>query len=193
MFTGIIETTGKVTKLTDKQLVVEASGIISELKKGSSIAVDGACLTVVELSDNTFTIDFMPETEAKSILESYQNGQVVNLELPLKADGRFDGHMVTGHVEGVGELTSIANDGNAILIRLEISSVLNKYIIPKGSIALNGISLTVIDVTDNDFSVSIIPHTWEVTNLHTLKEGDKVNVETDVLAKYIEKFARLKN
>ena len=188
MFTGIIETTGKIQELTGDQLSIEAPEIIPELKKGSSIAVDGVCLTVVELSDNGFTADFMPETTKKTIILGYNSGNLVNLELPMKADGRFEGHIITGHVEGVGEIMDILTSGNSHILTIKIPDELVKYVVPKGSIALNGISLTIMDIQDNQFTISIIPHTWEVTNLHTLNVGDKVNVETDILAKHLEKF-----
>ena len=188
MFTGIIEITGKIEKLTENQLVIEAPEIISDLKKGSSIAVDGVCLTVVDLSDQTFTADFMPETTKKTIILGYNSGNLVNLELPMKADGRFEGHMATGHVEGVGEIMDIHTSGNSHVLAVKIPDELVKYVVQKGSIALNGISLTVIDIQDNQFTVSIIPHTWEVTNLHALNVGDKVNIETDIMAKHLEKL-----
>ena len=188
MFTGIIETTGKIQKLTKNQLVIEAPEIIPELKKGSSIAVDGVCLTVVDLSDQTFTADFMPETTKKTIILGYNIGNPVNLELPMKADGRFEGHIVTGHVEGVGEIIDIQKDSNANVLTIKIPDELVKYVVPKGSIAINGISLTIMDIQDNQFTISLIPHTWEVTNLHTLNVGDKVNIETDIMAKHVEKL-----
>ena len=188
MFTGIIETTGKIQKLTKNQLVIEAPDIIRGLKKGNSIAVDGVCLTVVDLSDQTFTADFMPETTKKTIILGYNIGNPVNLELPMKADGRFEGHIVTGHVEGVGEIIDIQKDSNANVLTIKIPDELVKYVVPKGSIAINGISLTIMDIQDNQFTISLIPHTWEVTNLHTLNVGDKVNIETDIMAKHVEKL-----
>ncbi len=191
MFTGIIQTTGKVQKLINNQIVIDAPDeIIGELKKGSSIAVDGACLTVVEISDNSFTADFMPETAGKTIISTYEIDQLVNLELTMRANGRFEGHIVSGHVEGIGEITDIQSDSNAQVLTIKLADELMKYIVPKGSIAINGISLTVIDVPDNQFTVSIIPHTWEITNLHTLEVGGKVNVETDLLGKYVEKLIK---
>ncbi len=188
MFTGIIETTGKIQKLTDGQLTIEAPDVISNLKKGSSIAVDGACLTVIELSDTAFTVDFMPETAKKTIILGYNVGDLVNLESAMKADGRFEGHMVTGHVEKMSEIADIQSDGNAHILTIKISNELKKYIVPKGSITINGISLTVVDVKNDRFTVSIIPHTWKMTNLHALQIGDKVNLETDIMAKHIEKL-----
>ena len=185
MFTGIIESTGKVTKLTKGQVVIESAEIVKELKKGSSISVDGACLTAVELSDNGFTADFMPETASKTLIGNYKTDSLVNLELPMPADGRFEGHIVTGHVEGLGEIMDIKEEGNAFLLSIHVPANLTKYIVPKGSITVNGISLTVVKVTDDLFTISIIPHTWSITNLHFLGVGDKVNLETDILAKHV--------
>ncbi|MBN2095883.1 riboflavin synthase [Candidatus Peregrinibacteria bacterium] len=188
MFTGIIETTGTIAQKTDTQLMVEAPAIVTNLKKGSSIAVDGVCLTVTELSDSGFSADFMPETAQKTIIGNYKKGAQVNLELPMPANGRFEGHMVTGHVEEAGEIIDIRPDGNAHILTIRMPERLMKYVAEKGSVTINGISLTVISVSDNDFTVSIIPHTWEVTNLSLLKTGDQVNLETDILAKYLEKL-----
>ncbi|MBU1018050.1 riboflavin synthase [Patescibacteria group bacterium] len=188
MFTGIIEITGKVIEKTDNQISIKVPEIVANLKKGSSVAVDGACLTVTEFSGSGFSADFMPETVQKTIIGNYKEGSRVNLELPMSADGRFEGHMVTGHVEGVGEVTDIRLDGNAYVLILRASDELMKYVVKKGSVTINGISLTVVSVSDNDFTVSIIPHTWDVTNLSLLKTGDQVNLETDILAKYIEKL-----
>lgn len=189
MFTGIIENTGKVQSLTEDRLIVEsASALVGELKIGSSIAVDGACLTVVEKNETTFTVDFMPETAKKTVVLGYNNGDAVNLELPMKADGRFEGHMVTGHVETTGEVTAIKPSGNSQVLSVKIATELQKYVIRKGSVTINGISLTVAEIEGDEIAVHIIPHTWEHTNLHNLQVGGKVNVETDVLGKYIEKL-----
>jgi riboflavin synthase len=190
MFTGIIQTTGNVTKLTDGQVVIECSDVIGKLKKGSSVAVDGACLTAVELTNDTFAADFMPETASKTVIGGYKTGSLVNLELPMPADGRFEGHIVSGHVEDMGEIRDIKEDGNAYMLAIRMPDDLKKYIVPKGSITVNGISLTVVDVKDDLFTVSIIPHTWEITNLHSLSVGDKVNLETDILAKHVEKLIK---
>lgn len=190
MFTGIIQTTGKIQKRTDGQLVIEAPEVVSDLKMGSSIAMNGACLTVVELSDTTFTADFMPETAQKTTIGDLKEGDLVNLELPMAVGERFEGHVVTGHVEGMGEMSDSKADDNAHLLTIAIPDELTKYVVPKGSITLNGISLTVIDIQDDRVTVGIIPHTWEITNLHLLNIGDKVNVETDILAKQLEKLIK---
>ena len=186
MFTGIIQSTGTIKELTESQIVIQAPSLISDLKKGGSVAVDGVCLTVIELLSDSFSADFMPETAQKTIIENYKEGSLVNLELPMRPQDRFEGHIVTGHVEARGEVLDIQADGNVLTIQLPTE--LDRYIVPKGSITLNGISLTVADVKNGQFTVSIIPHTWKETNLHTLNNGDKVNVETDILAKHIEKL-----
>jgi len=188
MFTGLIETTGEVIQKTDNRLIIKAPENVADLKKGSSVAVDGVCLTVSELSDNGFSADFMPETAQKTLIGQYKEGGCVNLELPMKVNSRFEGHMVTGHVEGRGEIINIQTDGNAHILTIRMPQTLMKYVTEKGSVTINGISLTVVDVSDNMFTVSIIPHTWETTNLRLLKAGDQVNLETDILAKYIEKL-----
>ena len=188
MFTGIIETTGKVSELTEDQVIIECADVVGKLKTGSSIAVDGVCLTAVELTENSFTADFMPETSNKTLIGNYKTDSLVNLELPMPADGRFEGHIVTGHVEGMGEVRDVKEDGNAYLLAIRMPNDLTKYVVPKGSITVNGISLTVADLADDLFTVSIIPHTWGITNLHLLRAEDKVNLETDILAKYVEKL-----
>jgi len=188
MFTGIISTTGKVKKLTNSQIIIDAPQIADKLIKGSSVAVDGVCLTVIGLTDTGFTADFMPETLKKTVIGKYKAGSLVNLELPLTLNGRIEGHIVTGHVDEVGEIIDIKSDSNSHVLTIKVSKKLDRQIVQKGSVAVNGISLTVISSKDNKFTVGIIPHTWKLTNLHTLKKGDKVNVETDVLAKHLEKL-----
>ena len=190
MFTGIISNTGKVKKLTKNQVIIEAPEIADQLINGSSIAVDGACLTAVGLTEKTFTADFMPETLNKTVIGKYKTGHLVNLELPLAINGRIEGHIVTGHVDEVGEISDIQTHSNSQIITIKTSEKLIRHIVEKGSVAVNGISLTVISAQDNKFTVGIIPHTWKQTNLHMLKKGDKVNVETDVLAKHLEKLMK---
>ena len=190
MFTGIIQTTGTIAEITEDRITIESSVIAKQLKKGGSIAVDGVCFTAVEITNASFTLDVMPETVSKTTLGLRQKGDFVNLELPMSADGRFEGHIVSGHVEGVAEIIDITFDKNAHILTFKISFHLDKYIVKKGSITINGISLTIIDVQNNQFTVGIIPHTWEITNLHQLSVGDKVNIETDLLAKYVEKLLK---
>ncbi len=172
----------------ENQITIEAPEVIDELKIGSSIAVDGACLTVVEKTDKDFTADVMPITFEKTVLGDRKKGDVVNLELAMMHTDRFEGHVVSGHVEDTAELSEQKIIENAYWLTFKFPSDLMKYVVPQGSIALNGISLTVAEVDEEGFAVSIIPHTWDNTNLHELSIGDKVNVETDLMAKYSEKF-----
>ncbi len=190
MFTGIIETTGAVIKNAKGRIEIKAPSVLKSLKKGSSVAVDGACLTVVSKSRTTFTADVMPETYKKTTLGLRKKGDLANLELPVKAGGSFEGHWVSGHVEGIATLTHVSPDKEATILTFSIPKALAKYIVPKGSVALNGISLTVIGVTKEGITVGIIPHTFASTNLHALEIGDKVNIETDLMAKHIEKMLK---
>jgi len=188
MFTGIIETTGTIEKISKNGVTIKTPELIKQLKIGGSIAVDGTCLTVTGKSGENFTADVMPVTFKKTVLEDRKKGDQVNLELPMKAGERFEGHFVSGHVEGVAKLIKQKIDGNSYRLTFTIPSELVKYMIPQGSVALNGISLTIADIEGDIIMVSIIPHTWDITDLHDLSIGDKVNVETDLLAKYAEKL-----
>ena len=190
MFTGIIESTGQVLKTGKNFLTIKAPKLTSELKKGSSIAVDGACLTVVKKDKESFEADVMPITFKRTILGDRKKGDLVNLELAMLGSKRFEGHIVSGHVEGRAELLEIKIVEGAYELGFRLPEELSRYVVTTGSIALNGISLTVMTVDGDTFRVSIIPHTWENTNLQTLKIGDKVNVETDIMAKYAEKLTQ---
>ena len=190
MFTGIIESTGQVLKTGKNFLTIKAPKLTSELKKGSSIAVDGACLTVVKKDKESFEADVMPITFKRTILGDRKKGDLVNLELAMLGSKRFEGHIVSGHVEGRAELLEIKIVEGAYELGFRLPKELSRYVVTTGSIALNGISLTVMTVDGDTFRVSIIPHTWENTNLQTLKIGDKVNVETDIMAKYAEKLTQ---
>lgn len=191
MFTGIITHLGKVKEKTESRLVIEPEkGFMDRFEKGLSVSIDGICLTVVTFYKKDFGIDFMPETAKKTNIEQLQAGDTVNLELPATGDTFLSGHVVQGHVDGVGTIKSITQDGNSWLFVFSLPKELTRFIVEKGSITVNGISLTVITVTDETFSVGIIPHTWERTMLHTAKVGDKVNLEVDVMAKYIEKLVK---
>lgn len=192
MFTGIITHLGEVINKSENKLITKTDqSLIGKLSKGTSIAVDGICLTVVDLIDNSFSIDFMPETEKKTNIKYLQIGSMVNLELPATPEFFLSGHIVQGHVDKVGRLEKIKEKGNSYILKFSIPKDLSKYIIEKGSIAVNGISLTVIDIEDNFFTVGIIPHTWDKTMLYTIKLGDYVNIEVDVLAKYLEKLTKI--
>ena len=188
MFTGIIESTGQVLKIGKNSLTIKTPKLIRELKKGSSISVDGACLTVIKKDKESFEADVMPITFERTTLGERNKKDIVNLELAMLGSKRFEGHIVSGHVEGTAELTEMKIVDNAYHLAFRVPEHLERYIVSTGSIAINGISLTVMEVAEGEFTVGIIPHTWENTNLQTLKIGDKVNIETDILAKYAEKL-----
>ena len=192
MFTGLIEEIGFMDKITSQnsggQLVIHAKAIQEGTKLGDSIAVNGVCLTVTNLTKTTFTADVMPETLKRSNLGLLQKGSPVHLERAMSANGRFGGHMVSGHIDGTGVITTKKQEGNAIRLYIATDAALLRQIIEKGSIAIDGVSLTVISVDQEQFSVGIIPHTSTQTILLDKKIGDKVNLETDVIAKYIQRF-----
>jgi riboflavin synthase len=190
MFTGIVENTGQVLRAGKHSMTIKAPKLTSELKKGSSIAVDGACLTVIKKDKESFEADVMPITFERTTLGEKKKGNLVNLELAMLGSDRFEGHIVAGHVEGRAELLNMKIVENAYHLTFKMPEGLSRYVVPTGSIAINGISLTVMDVEGNEFKVGIIPHTWENTNLQALKVGDKVNIETDILAKYAEKLTK---
>lgn len=192
MFTGIIEEIGTIKSINSNgissQLCISANTILEDTKIGDSIAVNGVCLTVTSIKSNLFTADVMAETLRRSNLGSLIPQSKVNLERAMPANGRFGGHIVSGHIDGTGTIAETKPEGNAVWIKINCSSNLLKYIIHKGSITIDGISLTVAKVTDSDFSVSIIPHTAANTTLLQKKSGDIVNLENDVVGKYIEKL-----
>ena len=187
MFTGIIEQQGIVQKRTKDRLVIEsASTFIKELSLGASVAVNGACLTVSDIPEKTvFAADVMPETVRRTTLGSLEQDSSVNLELPLKADGRFGGHIVQGHVDGTAKVTNVGRSGNSRVVAFSAPEGLTKYMVEKGSVAIDGISLTLIEVDDGGFSVGIIPHTKSRTTFAHISVGNMVNVEVDILAKYV--------
>ena len=190
MFTGIISHLGKVKSFGNSQLIVGADrSLIKNLKKGSSVAVDGVCLTVMNQPDvNSFKVEVMPETLNRTALSDLKIGDLVNLELPMRVTDRFAGHIVLGHIDGVAEVQSIQKRGNSRTFTFGVAEKLSRYIVEKGSVAVNGISLTVIDTNNKTFTVGIIPYTWRNTVLSGAKVGDRVNIEVDILAKYLEKL-----
>ena len=192
MFTGLIEALGTVERLaegsTSCRLTVRAPQLLSGVKIGDSIAVNGVCLTVVHLRGDTFTADVMPETVRRTTLHLLQPGDRVNLEKALRPTDGLDGHIVQGHVEGVGTIQQIISEGNARVYRIQAPGELLRYIVEKGSIAVDGISLTVTETDDSGFGVSLIPHTAKMTTLGYKSAGDAVNLETDILARYVEKM-----
>lgn len=192
MFTGIVQEVGFLLKKerqgSDYKLTVKADKITSQLTRGESVAVNGTCLTVEEYGPNSFQAHVMPETVNRTNLRKLEKGSAVNLELPVKPDGFFGGHMVTGHVDGHGLIEDIYNEGKAKIIEVKIDSSLEKYMVQKGSVALNGVSLTIADLQKNLFRVSLIPETVGKTNLNLLETGDEVNIETDLIGKYVVKM-----
>jgi riboflavin synthase len=196
MFTGIIEEVGRVTGIAKKdnnrRLTVSASHLVKDLKKGDSIAVSGVCLTAVEILPHSFGADLADETWNVTSFSRIKPGALVNLELPMRADGRFGGHIVQGHVDGVGKFVALNEipDADNYWLRIEIPTELARYIIFKGSLSIEGISLTVAKVEGTEVTVAVIPHTTEMTNLKSLKPGDPVNLEVDMIAKYVEKMMR---
>ena len=195
MFTGLIAALGTVERLaegsTSCRLTVRAPKLLSGVKIGDSIAVNGVCLTVVHLRGDTFTADVMPETVRRTTLHLLQPGDKVNLEKALRPADGLDGHIVQGHVEGVGSIQQIVPEGNALVYRIKAPRELLRYIVEKGSIAVDGISLTVTEADDSGFGVSLIPHTAKMTTLGFKHAGDAVNLETDILARYVEKMLGL--
>lgn len=192
MFTGLIEEIGFIEKTTSQnncgQLVIQAKAIQEGTKLGDSIAVNGVCLTVTNVSKTSFTADVMPETLKRSNLGKLQKGSSVHLERAMAANGRFGGHMVSGHIDGTGIISGKKQEGNATRLFITTDTPLLRQMIEKGSIAIDGVSLTVITVEQSQFSVGIIPHTNSQTILLDKKIGDSVNLETDVIAKYIQRF-----
>ena len=192
MFTGIVEEVGRIRKIerntVSARITIEAEKILEDVKEGDSIAVNGICLTVTSFAKNTFLADVMHETMNRTTLGSLREGSPVNLERALSTMGRFGGHMVSGHIDGRGKIIRIQRDENAVLFTIEASEKILRYIVEKGSIAINGISLTVAAVNHKNFTVSVIPHTLKVTTLGTFQQQDEVNLENDIVGKYIEKF-----
>ena len=188
MFTGIIEEVGHVARIGGGSLVIDCQKVLEDVHLGDSIAVNGVCLTVTRFDQSSFTADVMPETVRRTSLAELKKGSPVNLERALTLSSRLGGHIVSGHIDGTGEIVKFADEGNAILMTVSAGQDLLRYIVEKGSVALDGISLTVAAVTDSDFTVSLIPHTREVTNLGSKKIGSPINIETDVLGKYVEKM-----
>jgi riboflavin synthase len=194
MFTGLIEDVGRVAKIKDtggtRQLTIAAERAPRELKKGDSVAVSGVCLTAVEITPTSFRADLAEETWRLTSFSRITEGALVNLELPMKADGRMGGHIVQGHVDGTGKFLGLEAIAGAedFWLQVEIPAELERYVVYKGSIAIEGISLTVARVEGNKVTIAIIPHTAEATNLRSLKPGDPVNIETDIVAKYVEKM-----
>ena len=194
MFTGIVEgigTVNKISKITKNrsaiEMTIDLGKQVKGLKIGQSVALNGVCLTATKLSKSKCIFEMIEETTKKTDLGNLKVGGVVNIERSLKAGDRLEGHFVLGHVDGVGKIKKILKKPKEVQIHFEVPKNLAKYVVKKGSIAIDGISLTVVDIKKTLASVSLIPHTIEITNFHTKKVGDKVNIETDILGKYILK------
>ena len=196
MFTGIVEEVGRVLRIEqrgdNRRITIAAKEVPKELSAGDSVAVSGVCLTALDIKPESFCADLAPETWLRTSFSRGHEGALVNLELPMKADGRFGGHVVQGHVDGVGKLISFDRIGDSEnwWLNIELPDEVEKYTVYKGSISIEGISLTVAQLKKNRCTVAIIPHTVEMTNLHSLKPGDPVNLEADLIAKYVEKMMR---
>ncbi len=192
MFTGIVEETGMIRSLTingsSGRIAIQAKKVLEGTQIGDSIAVNGICLTVVTLQEDGFTADVMAETVRRSGLSGMHPGDRVNLERAMASGGRFGGHIVSGHIDGTGTISSMEREENAIWVTITASGKLLRYIVEKGSICIDGISLTVVGVSDTSFQVSVIPHTGEETTLLKRKPGQIVNLETDIIGKYVEKL-----
>lgn len=200
MFTGLIQETGEVAsseRVTGQnrgsitRITIKADKIPSELKAGDSVAVSGVCLTALDIGEHQFSADLAEETLKRTSLQRLKTGSMVNLELPAKAQDRMGGHVVQGHVDGVGSIISLQKikfrDDWRLIVELPVE--LSRYVVPQGSITIEGISLTVAGIEGNRLEIAIIPHTWQATNLRAVRDGDPVNIEVDVLAKYAEKMA----
>jgi riboflavin synthase len=196
MFTGIVEEVGHVTRIEqrgeNRRITVAAERVPKELQTGNSVSVSGVCLTALDIKPGSFCADLAPETWARTSFSRIREGALVNLELPMKADGRFGGHIVQGHVDGVGKLIALERiaDSENWWLHIELPDDVEKYTVYKGSISIEGISLTVAQLENNRCTIAIIPHTVEATNLHSLKPGDPLNLEADLIAKYVEKMMK---
>jgi riboflavin synthase len=192
MFTGLVEELGKVRVIAkgkqSLRLTIAAQKVLQDIKLGDSIAVNGACLTVVDCQGAEFTADVMPETVDKTAFRLLKKGDIVNLERTLQVGARLGGHIVSGHIDGVGTIRAKEKNDNAILVRVQTTPEIMRYIVKKGSIAIDGISLTIADLGIDWFMVSIIPHTTKETTLSIKETGAQVNLETDIIGKYVEKL-----
>jgi riboflavin synthase len=186
MFTGIVEEVGRVASLDHHRLTVVGSKVLEAVRRGDSIAVNGACLTVVSFDEGEFSVDLAPETLRRTALGNVRSGDGVNLERPLSVSDRLGGHIVQGHVDGTGRVASIKPEGDCVIFRISSPKRLMPYIVEKGFMAVDGISLTVVKKGASSFTVSVIPYTLENTNLKGKLAGDRVNLEVDIVAKYVE-------
>lgn len=188
MFTGIVEEVGTVRAAAPGRLVIAASTVMPTMELGGSINVNGTCLTATTVDSDSFTVDIVPETVRRTNLGSLMPGDPVNLERPLRADGRLDGHIVQGHVDGTGTIANITEEGEALMVRIDAPSSLMRYVVEKGFIAVDGVSLTVVHCDDIGFSVTLIPYSRDHTVFGVGEVGNAVNIEIDILAKYVERL-----
>jgi len=186
VFTGIVEEVGVVAKISETGMTVKASKVMDGLKLGDSIAVNGACLTAVEFTESEFSVDLSPETMRRTALADLSKGSIVNLERALLVSDRMGGHSVQGHVDGTGRVMSTKPEGDSVIFRIRVPKRLSRYVVEKGFIAVDGISLTVVKRGASSFTLAVIPYTSDNTNLAALSVGDRVNLEADILAKYVE-------
>ena len=193
MFTGSIEEVGKLKNFDGEKIEISCTKILEDIKIGDSICVNGICLTVTDFAENFFAADVMPETFRSTSLSELHASGIVNLERAMKLSDRFGGHIVSGHIDGTGKILNLRAEGNAVFINISAEKKLLRQIAAKGSVALDGISLTVVDADADNFSVSMIPHTREVTNFKIKRVGSLINIETDVLSKYIDRLINFKN
>jgi len=195
MFTGLIEEIGTVKEISKKgdnlRLVIGANKIMDDISMGSSIAIDGTCLSVVKYTSNTFEVDISEETVKKTTIGGFKPGRKVNLERAIKISDRLGGHFVTGHIDGIGEIVKFDRTVDGAYLGIKASEDTIRYMIYKGSVAIDGISLTVANVDSNSIAIALIPHTIEMTNLKEKSIGEKVNIECDIIGKYIERFVNL--
>ena len=198
MFTGIVEEVGIICNWIHKskdlcQVSIKTDSLLNSSKIGDSISINGTCLTITTINNKIFTSDIVKETIEKTNFQYIKIGDQVNLERAMKVDSRFDGHLVQGHIEGVGKVKKIQKEEDSFVISIELPNNLLNYCINKGSIAINGVSLTIASIKENLIDIWIIPHTLSYTTFDVIKENDFVNVETDIFAKYIEKFNQINN
>jgi riboflavin synthase len=188
MFTGIVEEIGRVQSVSSGGLVISVSRELADLRVSDSISVNGACLTVTSRDEDSFSVDVVPETLRRTNLGALRAGDPVDLERSLAVDGRFGGHVVQGHVDSTGAIESVAQEGEALLLRFRAPPSIMRYVVEKGFIAVDGVSLTVVDCDDRSFSVTVIPFTRDNTILGSKAAGDAVNLEADIMAKYVERL-----
>ena len=193
MFTGIVEEIGKVVSAQAGRLVIGARETLKNIKSGGSVAVNGVCLTVTDFNATSFTFDIMPETLKRTNLGGLKTGDKVNLERPLAFGGEVGGHLVQGHIDDTGEVIMVTPEGDSVLMRFEAPPGVMRYVVPKGFIALDGVSLTITERDDKSFGVSLVDYTLKHTNLGSRKVGERVNVEADIIAKYVEQFLQTRS